>query len=157
VILTKGYVSIIDTTDLAVVARFKWHANSTKDGEIYAARNQQLPCGKKKLVFLHRAILQGDSVAIDHVNGDKLDNRRANLRPCTHSQNLWNSKISKRNKSGYKGVVYHKTIKKWIAQISSKYLGAFETPEKAAMAYNKAALEIAGEFARINELKEEQK
>jgi hypothetical protein len=89
---------------------------------------------------------------IDHVNGNKSDNRLINLRLCKHEENMRNSKRPMTNKSGYKGVSFDKERSKWSASISinnkTVKIGRFDTPELAHMAYCKAAAELHGEFAR---------
>lgn len=117
--------------------------------------------GKKKLIKLHDLVLQrmglvkDEGLYCDHKNGNKLDNQRANLRLATVSANNANRKLP-RNSSGYRGV--YKNLDKWTAQIAingkPKHLGRFTTPEEAAVAYNKAALEQYGEFAVLNEVKQ---
>lgn len=93
---------------------------------------------------------------IDHINGDKEDNRIENLRACTPAQNQYNSPKKRNNKSGFKGVVEHKrcTKKKWQAKIvvdgTLNSLGYYETPEKAGAVYEAAARKYAGEFAHPN-------
>lgn len=88
---------------------------------------------------------------IDHINGIGSDNRISNLRLATHSQNLANSRRSKNNRSGYKGVYFHKGQGKWIAKIQVNrrtiHLGCFLTPEDAHEAYVKAANDMWGAFA----------
>lgn len=87
---------------------------------------------------------------LDHINGDGLDNRRANLRAATPMQNSANTRRPKNNTSGYKGV--SRVAKGWRAMISinrrNVWLGVFATPEDAAAAYWKAAVATRGEFAR---------
>ncbi len=91
---------------------------------------------------------------VDHIDGNKLNNRISNLRLCTPRQNMGNQSKAKKNTSGYKGVYWSKTRRKWIAQIKKKpitvNLGAFETPQEAALAYDRAAIAHFGEFARAN-------
>ncbi len=93
---------------------------------------------------------------IDHINGVGVDNRWCNLREATRSQNMANNVKIKNNTSGYRGVSWHKNRNKYIANIRInnrlEYLGYYATPEKAAEAYNKAATEYFGKFARLNEL-----
>lgn len=93
---------------------------------------------------------------VDHVNGNTLDNRAANLRLATPSQNACNHGPQSRNGSGYKGVSWDRSRGKWIAVIAvnkkQKNLGRFATKEAAAHAYNLAAAERHGEFARINQI-----
>ena len=86
---------------------------------------------------------------LDHINRDRSDNRIENLRPCTHSQNLGNSRARVHK---YKGVTFCKTTQKWRAQLNG-HLGRFDTIEEAALAYNKAAKEHYGEFAKLNEVR----
>ena len=85
---------------------------------------------------------------------DGLNNRRSNLRLATPSQNMQNSRIPSNNSSGFKGAFWHKRERKWQAQIKlngkKKHLDYFDTVEEAAAAYDKAAIELFGEFARPN-------
>lgn len=89
---------------------------------------------------------------IDHVNGGHSDNRGQNLRPSTNSQNQMNRGVPANNKSGFKGVSWHKRSKKWRAALRYNgrqiHLGHFDTPEEAHAAYVAAATELFGEFAR---------
>ena len=88
---------------------------------------------------------------IDHINHIKDDNRWTNLRDATYSQNMSNIVKYKTNTSGYKGVGWSKTAKKWRAQISYMhkdiYIGSYNTPQEASEAYKKKAIELFGEFA----------
>jgi hypothetical protein len=88
---------------------------------------------------------------LDHINRNKSDNRIENLRECTSTQNHGNASRQINNTSGYKGVTWHISNKKWMAQIKGKYLGMFKTAEGAAFAYDNAAIEIFGEFALTNQ------
>lgn len=85
---------------------------------------------------------------LDHINRVRDDNRIENLRPCTHSQNLGNSRPRVHK---YKGVTLCKQTGKWRAQMKG-HLGRFDTIEEAALAYNAAAIVHFGEFARLNEI-----
>ena len=97
-----------------------------------------------------------NNLDVDHINHDGLDNRKENLRICTRSQNMMNQRVYKNNKSGYKGVYWHKANSYWVSQIrknkKSIYLGYFKDKTVAAKAYNKAALEIFGKYALLNEV-----
>lgn len=88
---------------------------------------------------------------IDHIDGNPLNNKIENLRPATKAQNCRNRGKSKTNKSGYKGVNWHKPNKKWVAKIRANdkniHLGYFEDIELAHIAYSKAALFYHKEFA----------
>jgi len=90
---------------------------------------------------------------IDHINVNSADNAWLNLRKATTSQNIRNQGVRKNNTSGYKGVTYNKNAKKWLAQIKinrqPKYLGLFNCPTAAYIAYCQEANELHGEFARF--------
>lgn len=111
---------------------------------------------KYNRTYLHRYITGApDGVQVDHINGDKLDNRSDNLRLCTNAQNSMNKGLSLSNKSGYKGV--HRVANgKWCAQITVDYkcktIGYYDNPHDAAIAYNKVALEQHGIFAYQNKI-----
>ena len=108
--------------------------------------------GKK---LLHRLILIPDKAAqVDHIDMNPANNRRSNLRECSHNENLWNSGARKCSTSGLKGAFYERTTYKWRARISANgkrvSLGYFDTPEEAHEAYCLAAKEMHGEFARFS-------
>jgi hypothetical protein len=121
----------------------------------------------KSSVSLHRAImglLHADkSRMVDHINHDRLDNRRQNLRECTASENARNMKETGNRSAGYKGV-HRKTgnrRKPWEARITIRpgktvSLGHYATAEEAARAYNEAAEKYFGEFACLNVLEDDQ-
>lgn len=89
---------------------------------------------------------------IDHIDGNKANNAPSNLRMASHSQNNFNSKAYRNNRSGLKGVCWNKARSKWVAQIAAngteKHLGYFSSKEDAHRAYCSAAAELHGEFAR---------
>lgn len=104
--------------------------------------------------YIHYVVLpRKEGFAIDHIDGDKLNNQKSNLRYCTLSQNQANRVLNKNNTSGYKGVTLHETGK-WSARVNinkkRRQLGLFETPKDAALAYNKAMKEHFGDFAKLN-------
>ena len=113
--------------------------------------------GKEKAFKAHRiiwALVTGDwpSDQIDHVNVNAADNRLVNLREATHAENQQNSNVFNTNKLGVKGV-HQNPAGKYIAAISSKYIGIFDTVEDAAKAYDSEVLILFGEFARTNDTK----
>ena len=105
---------------------------------------------------IHRLLLGATNpkMQVDHINGNKLDNRKENLRLATNQQNQHNVGKRKNNTSGYKGVSWYRKRKKWKAAIKhnkkSIHLGYYDTPEEASRAYDKAAVEFFGEFAHLN-------
>ncbi len=91
---------------------------------------------------------------LDHINGDRADNRVENLRPATDSQNGWNRKVHTNNSSGYTGVTKVKDRNKWVANVTHHgetfYLGRFDSPEEAAKAYDSFIEQTRGSYARLN-------
>ena len=91
---------------------------------------------------------------LDHKDRNPLNNNKANLRPCTHQQNIFNCRKRSDNTSGLRGVSWSKERKKWHAQITFNgkcvALGRYETRNEAAEAYNLKAKELFGEFAVLN-------
>lgn len=140
------YTAIVDEID-SDLSMFNWTV---------AAPNRQYVKrtigGRKnrKGIWMHREIMERmlgypvpDGLLVDHINGDKLDNRRENLRLATMSQNGMNRGKPKTNSSGYKGVYRHKQNERWVANIqvngNTIYIGSFDTPEDAHAAYCAAA------------------
>jgi hypothetical protein len=151
--LTKGLQALVDDEDLELVlAAGPWCADKISH-TIYAVHSRY-NLGRVRQVLMHRLIMDAaPGQQIDHVNRDGLDNRRANLRFCTASQNRGNQ-AKFRGVSQYKGVVWDRSRNLWSARIGHQgrtlYLGRFVSEEDAARAYDKAACEKWGEFARLN-------
>ena len=105
---------------------------------------------KKKEILMQYLVFNSEGQIIDHINRNRLDNRKENLRKCTQQENLRNVSLSTRNKSGFLGV-YLNQNKKWVAQIKinkkMKYLGSFDNIEDAVITRLKAEKEYYGEFA----------
>jgi hypothetical protein len=147
--LTQGKVAIVDDADFEFLSQWKWYAGR------YAMRIAKVN-GRKTTILMHRIILGlGSGVECDHINRNKFDNRRENLRACKHEENLRNRpKMGRVRTSKYVGVCKSGT-RSWKAKICFKgehhYLGnRFSTEESAARAYDEAAKRLHGEFASLN-------
>ena len=149
--LTQGKVALIDKSDMLIVGRFRWCATKAGPSLWYAKRTQRWG-GASHTVFLHRWIIEAPpGVLVDHVNGNTLDNRRCNLRLATHGQNTVNQR-KRESARRFKGVRrYHQRFHARIKQSGVEVtIGIFRTEEDAARAYDRAATETFGAFARLN-------
>lgn len=107
--------------------------------------------GDNGLTTMHRLLVSTDEGReVDHINGDKLDNQRRNLRVVTRSQNMMNGKKYRNTTSVYKGVSYSNWAKKWRVQIGRMYIGDFDNERHAALVYDLWAKDLFGEYARLN-------
>lgn len=151
--LTKGKYAIVDEEDFDRVNQFKWYLNKPKPKSLreYAMRNRTPECS---FIKMHRFILGATDpkVKVDHINGNGLDNRRSNLRLCSNAENSRSSARRQNVKSPYRGVSWNGNG--YFASIrvnyQAIYLGFFQSPEEAALAYNEAAIKHHGEFAKLN-------
>jgi hypothetical protein len=146
-LVNRRGVALVDDCDYEALSQYKWYMVGG-----YAVRVINKPDGGKTWLSMHRQIMDTPSgMDTDHINGDRLDNRRQNLRIATRSQNMANTKAHADNIKGlgHKGV--SKAGKKWRARIlhngTNKHLGVFNTAEQAAEAYKQASLSLNGEFS----------
>ena len=150
----SGKFTLVDDEVYEYLSKWLWHLGS--DGYVKRARRKE-ECveGNRKDIIMHREILSvEDGKYVDHINGDKLDNRSINLRECTNQQNQWNQAPRNNVSSKYKGVTKRKYNYEACCTISNKitYLGKFTNEIAAANAYNYYALKEYGEFARLNDV-----
>jgi hypothetical protein len=144
-----GLHALVDDADLHLVAGYRWRVLRTK-GQKYAQTMVD-----RKTILMHRLIVGGVSEQVDHVNRDGLDNRRANLRPCTHQQNCFNKGVAARSASGLKGVRYEpgkrNQSQPWRVRATldgkRRNIGRFATPEAAHAAYKAFVAKHHGAFA----------
>lgn len=156
--LTRGYVALVDDEDYERLSKLKWHVYIGKTGINYALVGiYDKATMKTRHARMHRMILnpRKDQI-IDHINGNGLDNRKSNLRFATKSTNAANSKKRRDGINQYKGVDYRDPVRGFRARINVSgkaiHLGHFNNEIEAAKAYNQAAIQHFGEFAKINEL-----
>ncbi|OGG08966.1 hypothetical protein A2154_05200 [Candidatus Gottesmanbacteria bacterium RBG_16_43_7] len=147
--VARKYKTIVDDEEFEYLNTYKW---TLKKG--YAVAKL---CNRSGFLMMHKFIVfYPKSLTIDHINRNKLDNRKSNLRVCTQLQNNFNKPRQRNNESGYKGVCWDKKAQKWRAAISVNrryfWLGYYDSKNQAAMAYNLAAKKHHREFACLNEI-----
>lgn len=149
--LMSGGFAFVDVGDRPALDGWRW--SWTKNSRGYVSSRRCIGGGKQIQVTLHRLLLDFPQSAIDHINGNRLDNRRCNLRLCTNSQNQANREPMPHG-SRFKGVTVQKKTGRFESQIWFQnkriYLGTFEHEEEAAAAYDREAIARFGEFARLN-------
>ena len=154
--LSKGKVAIVDDDDYEYISQWKWHAHFNAILRTWSAiRKEKGENGKYRQVFMHNKIMNApDGFEVDHINHDRLDNRRSNLRICTHKENTFNRRSQNKSRSKYKGVAWHKHNKMWQANITVDGkqipLGYFKNEIDAAKAYDMASKKYQGDFAFLN-------
>ena len=150
--LGLGFEAIVDNGDYEWLSKYAWHTIGTVDC-LYVVRE----C----YIYMSREIMNAPvRLEVDHIDGNRLNNQRSNLRVCAHAQNSQNRKKTKeKTKSKYKGVSLFLRTRKWRAYIAFRdvfgqqirlHLGSFSLEEDAAKAYDKAARYYFGEFAALN-------
>lgn len=152
----KGFKILIDEEDLHTFNSYAWYVTSGG----YLATKNKTGLVKQTILYFHRHILgiKDRSISIDHINQNKLDNRKENLRLCSVSQNTINQKkiLKTKSTSIYKGVSWSKKGSKWIAAIAlnnkSIYLLSCADQHACAYAYNVAAQLLHKEFAYLNSI-----
>ncbi len=143
--LTQGKIALIDDVDYTRISAYKWCvSNSGK--HLYAIRRM----GRKGRPIRMQNIILGCEGIVDHINGNGLDNQKANLRPVTKAQNNANKRKRGGTSSQYIGVCWRQSNQRWIAQLKSRYLGQFDKEVTAAAVYDLAATKYFGEYARRN-------
>lgn len=145
-----GGEAIIDSTDASIADGWNW---SISKG--YAVRGESIGEGLSRKLYLHRLVAGAQvGVMVDHVDGNRLNNRRANLRIVSAVENARNRRPQSNATSRYKGVSFRSDRGTWLAAIrihgKLKKLGTFRTEAEAAMAYDNAARRAFGSFAFLN-------
>jgi hypothetical protein len=143
-----------DLEDLAVIESRHWYKD--KDGYL---THSYFYNGQRRFVRFHRIVMGAKpSQYIDHINKDRTDNRKGNLRFCTRSENNRNRGLYKTNKSGVTGVHYDNKRSKWVASITYNsrrlFIGRFDIEAEAIRARLKKETELFGEYAPQHKLLE---
>jgi len=147
--LKEGFCVMVDDEDFEWLSQYKWVLHKQKKGLLRCVRYE-----KKKTIVMSRAIMgvTDSKTLLDHRDHNPLNNQRINLRICTKHQNNFNKTPAKNSTSKYLGVCWHKN--RWYASImfNRKHigLGRHKDENDAAIAYNKKAAELFGEFANLN-------
>lgn len=154
----KEYEVILDSAGLKLFNEHNWCVRKVKN-LFYLYRCIHFKRKKIKTIHFHREILgiTDNSVLIDHINHNGLDNRISNLRICTKQQNCANTRKMTLKSSKYKGVSWHSKNQMWIARVrklNNLNIGSFDSEKKAAMAYDYFAIKAFGDFANTNFNKE---
>jgi hypothetical protein len=149
VLFVKGYKILIDDEHLQRFSLIRWSVGVTSN-KIYFSFTKT---PTRVAEYMHRIVANPpNGMLVDHINGNTLDNRKMNLRVCTHQQNIMNSAKRKDNSSGYKGVHRDCRSKRWIARVTFNqkkiHIGLYDTPMEAHEAYCQKASELFGEFYR---------
>lgn len=154
--ITRGFKVQVDDRDYPWLIQHAWHTlKGSRNRTPYAKRTVGTKKTGRTSLMMHNAIMRPPlGLQVDHIDCNGLNNQRSNLRLCTVAQNQANSAPYRNGRSIYKGVDWRHDRKKWRATIcvngKRSYLGVFKTEEEAAHVYDKAAVELFGEFARIN-------
>lgn len=148
------FTVLADDEDRDLIAQYKWRiTGTTYKGKkwLYACCGKTID-GKPKKIYMHRLIAGAqDGQSVDHINSNRLDNRRENLRLCSHAENMRNRNKHRCGRK-YKGVKPdgNKFTSKITARGQTLWLGTFATDIEAARAYDEAAIRLHGEFAKTN-------
>jgi hypothetical protein len=148
-------VALVDDADYELVSQYRWHIRNSSHHKrgFYAVTNIRRDGGVRTGLTMHRLILP-EYLRVDHIDGSGLNNQRSNLRPATNSQNMANRRPNLGTSSPYKGVWWDSKGACWRAEIQAAkvrhHLGIFTFEVDAAHAYDAAAIELFGEYARPN-------
>lgn len=151
--LTQGKIALVDDSDYAWLSLTPWYYS----GSGYAARD--FTRNKEKIsVYMHRLILNvADDKEVDHIDGNRLNNTRSNLRICSRAENALNIRKRKNASSKYKGVYWDEAREQFRVAVNSAtygeyYVGSFYSEDEAGLAYNLAAGSLHGDFACLNDI-----
>jgi hypothetical protein len=153
--LTRGKYAIVDVEDFERLNKYKWHCSPYGYAKRSVYRSDDR--GKSQVdIYMHSVVCPAPTgMVTDHVNRNKLDNRKANLRPATRTQNNWNRNLKTENgKTRYHGISWKKDVKKWRVRLTingrRQTFGYYADEVEAAKAYDRVAKKHRGQFAALN-------
>lgn len=151
----QGHSAIVDDSDYDMLNNYTWHLGNNGYIKTFVGGRKNSKC-----LLMHRLIMNPPADhEVDHINGDKLDNRRENLRIVTRSQNARNLRRHKQFSSRFKGVSWNPDAQLWESRINvdlrTIHLGQFTSEIQAAQVYNTMAIELFGKFASLNIIHED--
>ena len=148
--LTREKMALVDADDYEMLATHRWHCSKFGYAIRFAKKGER-GVNEKRVIWMHRVIAKPPTdMYVDHVNGNRLDNRKSNLRICTHAENCRNHSAKSKTPSGRRGVHFHKKSQKWTAWIrkdyKSIYLGLFQNIQDAVDARRAAEVKYHQDF-----------
>lgn len=158
--LTQGKYAEVDAEDKPRLLQSRWQAAcSESTGKYYAVGSEWCESARRyrRVPMTHAIVGKPPArMVVDHIDGNTLNNCRANLRFATYSQNITNAKLRRDNSSGHRGVRRVKSNGRWQAQIQhagwTLSLGCFPTFEQAVAMYRDAAIKLRGDYLRADSL-----
>lgn len=158
--LTRGVVALVDDEDYAAMSAVKWFAHPSRrtNGDMFWYAARMIPGRKdheRGLLMMHRVILNvPKGLVVDHIDGNGVNNTRANLRICTQAENMRNIRLRSDSRNPHKGVQWRPHANAYGVRVTvnhtTHWVGYFKDPEEAARARDEAAKRLHGEFARLN-------
>jgi hypothetical protein len=160
IILNHGEKAMVDDEDYEYLSQWNWYCLINYKNK-YAVRTDFKNGEYKKSIRMHRVIMNTPrKLTVDHIDGNGLNNQKANLRNCTVTENIYNRRKHKNGTSSFKGVSIASILQKgrlykyYLAQIRKDGVGHnlvyYKNEKDAAMAYNEAAIKLFGQFANLN-------
>ncbi len=146
----EGKFALVDDEDFNSLVGFAWHYHNGYPCRVLPRNGEG-----SRHAPMHKLLMSAaPGEEVDHVDGNGLNNTRRNLRSASHRNNIRNAKKRSNTSSRFKGVSWDRSKRRWYAYINDgskmKYLGRYRTEEAAAKVYDEAAVELFGEYARLN-------
>lgn len=152
--LTRVRYALVDVEDFERLNQYKWHCTRLGYACRQVPRSQRK--GNERTILMHKELCPvPEGMVVDHINRNRLDNRKANLRPATKRQNAWNGPFRKRaGDPRFGGIKWDKDLRKWRVRLDvngrPESFGCYDDQAEAARVYDRAAKQYRGEFAVLN-------